>query len=85
MTARIVVFGAIVSLALALANPSAVLAQADEAWRPQRGQTGKDVMWLPTPDELAYRLLELARVGPNDLVARGRAGRGRRSRSYHSG
>ena len=61
-------FGAIVSLALALANPSAVLAQADEAWRPQRGQTGKDVMWLPTPDELAYRLLELARVGPNDLV-----------------
>jgi len=62
------VFGAIVSLALALANPSAVLAQADEAWRPQRGQTGKDVMWLPTPDELAYRLLEVARVGPNDLV-----------------
>ena len=68
MTARIVVFGAIVSLALALASPSAVIAQADEAWRPQRGQTGKDVMWLPTPDELAYRLLELARVGPNDLV-----------------
>lgn len=68
MTARIVVFGAIVSLALALANPSAVLAQADETWRPQRGQTGKDVMWLPTPDELAYRLLEVARVGPNDLV-----------------
>lgn len=61
-------FGAIVSLALALANPSAVLAQADETWRPQRGQTGKDVMWLPTPDELAYRLLEVARVGPNDLV-----------------
>ena len=68
MTARIVVFGAIVSLALALANPSAVLAQADETWRPQRGQTGKDVMWLPTPDELAYRLLEVSRVGPNDLV-----------------
>jgi SAM-dependent methyltransferase len=68
MTARIVVFGAIVSLALALASPSAVIAQADEAWRPQRGQTGKDVMWLPTPDELAVRLLEVARVGPNDLV-----------------
>jgi SAM-dependent methyltransferase len=62
------VFGAIVSLALALASPSAVIAQADEAWRPQRGQTGKDVMWLPTPDELAVRLLEVARVGPNDLV-----------------
>lgn len=61
-------FGAIVSLALALLSPSVALAQGDEAWRPQRGQTGKDVMWLPTPDELAYRLLELARVGPNDLV-----------------
>lgn len=61
-------FGAIVSLALALANPLAAVAQADDSWRPQRGQTGKDVMWLPTPDELAHRLLELARVGPNDLV-----------------
>ena len=68
MTAPIVVFGAIVSLALALANPLAAVAQADDSWRPQRGQTGKDVMWLPTPDELAHRLLELARVGPNDLV-----------------
>ena len=68
MTVPIVVFGAIVSLALALANPLAAVAQADDSWRPQRGQTGKDVMWLPTPDELAHRLLELARVGPNDLV-----------------
>jgi SAM-dependent methyltransferase len=77
MKARIVVFGAIVTLALALANPPAVFAQADEAWRPQRGQTGKDVMWLPTPDELAYRLLEVARVGPNDLVYDLGAGDGR--------
>ena len=68
MTAPIVVFSAIVSLALALMSPSAAQAQTDDSWQPQRGQTGKDVMWLPTPDELAHRLLEVARVGPNDLV-----------------
>ncbi len=61
-------FGAIVSLALALVTPPPALAQPDDSGRPQRGQTGKDVMWLPTPDELVHRLLEVAKVGPNDLV-----------------
>ena len=77
MTAPIVVFSAIVSLALALMSPSAGQAQTDDSWQPQRGQTGKDVMWLPTPDELAHRLLEVARVGPNDLVYDLGAGDGR--------
>jgi SAM-dependent methyltransferase len=62
------VFSAIVSLALALGAPTQALAQPDDSGRPQRGQTGKDVMWLPTPDELVHRLLEVAKVGPNDLV-----------------
>jgi len=77
MNAPIVVFSAIVSVALTLMNPSAAQTQIDDSWQPQRGQTGKDVMWLPTPDELAHRLLEVARVGPNDLVYDLGAGDGR--------
>ena len=29
---------------------------------------GKDVMWLPTNDDLVNKLLEAAQVGPNDLL-----------------
>ncbi len=61
-------FSAIVSLALVLGAPTQAFAQPDDSGRPQRGQTGKDVMWLPTPDELVHRLLDVAKVGPNDLV-----------------
>jgi protein-L-isoaspartate O-methyltransferase len=43
-------------------------AQGAGEWAPRRGQPGKDVMWLPTSDELTSRLLEVARVGPEDLV-----------------
>jgi hypothetical protein len=39
-----------------------------ESYVPKRGQMGKDVMWLPTNDDLVYKLLEAAQVGPNDLL-----------------
>ncbi|MFM7568854.1 MAG: SAM-dependent methyltransferase, partial [Betaproteobacteria bacterium] len=67
-TARRLVLGLVtLTLFVAMTAPRA-FAQTDDSWRPQRGQTGKDVMWLPTPDELIHRLLEVARVGPDDLV-----------------
>ena len=47
---------------------SAVLAHANEPYKPKLGQPGKDVMWLPTQDALMQRMLEVARVGPQDLV-----------------
>jgi len=56
-----------------LANAST----ADDDRPPSRGQPGKDVMWLPTPDELMFRLFELARIGPEDLVYDLGAGDGR--------
>lgn len=39
-----------------------------EHYAPKRGQMGKDVMWLPTSDDLVSKLLEAAQVGPNDLL-----------------
>ena len=38
------------------------------SYEPQSGQAGKDVIWLPTPDELVTRMLQLGGVGKNDYV-----------------
>ena len=40
----------------------------DDLYKPSVGQPGKDVVWVPTPDELAKRMLERANVGSADLV-----------------
>src|SRR6184192_1298909 len=54
----------VVALLVALAVPFAVAAQKFE---PQVGQAGKDVIWVPTPDEVVDRMLTMAQVGPNDF------------------
>ena len=49
--------------------PGIVLAQAQPpAFEPSSGQAGKDVIWLPTPQVLVDRMLDLARVTPKDFV-----------------
>jgi len=49
-----------------------VLAQAQAAkpdgYEPQVGQEGKDVVWVPTPQALVDRMLDMAKVGPNDYL-----------------
>jgi SAM-dependent methyltransferase len=52
-------------LVLALFVPFAASAQKFE---PQVGQAGKDVIWVPTPEEVVERMLTMAQVGPNDFV-----------------
>ncbi len=37
-------------------------------YKPQRGQMGKDVMWLPTSERLAEKMLQMAQVGPGDVL-----------------
>ena len=48
-----------------------------ETYTPKLGQMGKDVMWLPTRDELVTQLLTAARVGPDDEVVDLGAGDGK--------
>src|SRR4051812_23993047 len=52
------------ALLVALTVPFAASAQKFE---PQVGQAGKDVIWVPTPDEVVSRMLTMAQVGPNDF------------------
>jgi precorrin-6B methylase 2 len=37
-------------------------------FQPEVGQPGKDVIWVPTPPELVNKMLELAKVTPQDYV-----------------
>ena len=46
--------------------PSAPAAQ--EPYKPTVGQPGKDVVWVPTPDEMVEKMLDMANVTPNDFV-----------------
>lgn len=47
------------------------LAQAQKApstYEPTSGQEGKDVVWVPTPQVVVDKMLDLAKVGPRDFV-----------------
>jgi hypothetical protein len=37
-------------------------------FEPQVGQAGKDVVWVPTPQALVDKMLDMAKVTPNDFV-----------------
>ena len=41
---------------------------ATKPYEPQVGQAGKDVVWVPTPQELVEKMLDLAKVTPDDFV-----------------
>lgn len=65
------------AFAVTLAAPHGVLAQAakdkgkaeaKEEFVPQSGQAGKDVVWVPTPQALVDRMLDMARVTKDDYV-----------------
>jgi hypothetical protein len=38
-----------------------------QKFEPQVGQAGKDVIWVPTPDDVVDRMLTMAQTGPNDI------------------
>ena len=44
---------------------------------PHVGQAGKDVIWVPTPDALVSKMLEIAKVTPQDYVVDLGSGDGR--------
>lgn len=47
-------------------SPPEVTTSAEEGYAPQSGQPGKDVVWVPTPDTLVERMLDMAEVSPRD-------------------
>src|SRR5687767_11301574 len=55
------------ALAFAFLTLLAGMAGAQK-FEPQVGQAGKDVIWVPTPDEVVDRMLTMAQVTPQDFV-----------------
>jgi hypothetical protein len=47
---------------------SLIAATALAQFQPQVGQAGKDVIWVPTPDDVVDRMLTMAQVTPQDFV-----------------
>ena len=69
-------FAAPVALLFACTLP-ATAQQKDKEYEPQVGQAGKDVIWVPTPDEVVQRMLRMAQVTANDYVVDLGAGDGK--------
>jgi len=59
---RLFVFVAAVSLASASA-----FAQTAKPFEPVSGQPGKDVVWVPTPQPLVEKMLDMAKLTPQDF------------------
>lgn len=70
-------FARLLVIALAVLGLQACISIKTETYVPKRGQMGKDVMWLPTSDDLANELMKAANVGPNDLLVDLGAGDGK--------
>jgi SAM-dependent methyltransferase len=56
---------ALAALWIFIISPAAAVSQQYE---PTVGQEGKDVIWVPTPEELVQAMLDLAEVTPSDCV-----------------
>jgi SAM-dependent methyltransferase len=72
MKIRLVLSTTALLLGLAAAQSYAQVAYGttlgDDKYQPSVGQSGKDVIWVPTNDAVADAMLKAANVGPNDLV-----------------
>ena len=42
--------------------------QTTNDYKPRTGQDGKDVIWVPTPQVNVMKMLDIARVTPEDFV-----------------
>lgn len=61
-------FAWLLCLLTLVTSGQAVAQHGDSQYQPTVGQHGKDVIWVPTPDDLVVRMLETAKVTAKDLV-----------------
>ena len=55
------------ALVLLLAFSNLASAQAQSTFEPTVGQEGKDVVWVPTPQTLVNKMLDMAKLTPQDF------------------
>jgi predicted O-methyltransferase YrrM len=63
------ILAALTACTVLIATPVSAAGQhGDEKYQPEVGQSGKDVIWVPTNDELVNKMLETAKVTASDIV-----------------
>ena len=65
---RVVPFVFALSVATAVAGVLLAQEATTKPFEPVVGQAGKDVVWVPTPEVLVEKMLDMARVTPQDFV-----------------
>jgi SAM-dependent methyltransferase len=68
MTTRLIVILSAIAGALALSTSPAAAQVQTGGFTPVSGQAGKDVVWVPTPEALVEKMLDMAKVTPKDFV-----------------
>jgi SAM-dependent methyltransferase len=58
----------VLAVSAPLAAAQAQKKPADEYYQPSIGQDGKDVVWVPTPQVVVDKMLDMAKVTPQDFV-----------------
>ena len=53
---------------LAFAQAQKAPSASSSTYEPRSGQEGKDVVWVPTPQALVDKMLDMAKVTPSDFV-----------------
>src|ERR687898_365989 len=61
-------FMVVMAVVLAHGSAFAQAAAQTKPFEPQVGQAGKDVVWVPTPQALVDKMLDLAKVTPQDFL-----------------
>lgn len=70
MKIKALLVSAVILMSLSMTN-TCLLAQENQSstgYIPQIGQQGKDVVWVPTPQELVDKMLNIAEVKPGEFV-----------------
>jgi hypothetical protein len=62
---------------LMVAGASSTAAQQKEEFVPQVGQPGKDVVWVPSPEETVVKMMEVGKITAQDFVVDLGSGDGR--------
>jgi hypothetical protein len=56
------------ALTMLLPSLAAQTSSGNQQFQPTVGQPGKNVIWVPTPDEVIAAMLDMAKVTPNDYL-----------------
>ena len=69
MTTSLLIRNTVLAIGLSLvAAGASAQSTSQQPYQPQVGQAGKDVVWVPTPQTLVNKMLDMAKVTPQDFV-----------------